>query len=236
MAILGRASTCIVAKARCDLQRPACSRCSSRNQPCVYVRPARTTASHDDAPTANSDSATSVNHGVASACSIVNPELGINTEAIRLDDPNTGTYQDCTTGLISLPGPTRSINCGGHLFPSDSVDSSDATPSSESGFNSTYPICGTAGTHTADSRYGSLEAQLDFDSSSPGASVNISVTPRENFGYLQLAPFELQAFCPEPPIITTATDDIEEIEPWVLALASKHITPDPPRLVEHSGV
>ncbi|KAI1358236.1 hypothetical protein F5Y08DRAFT_322319 [Xylaria arbuscula] len=223
--------TCIVAKARCDLQRPTCSRCSSRNQPCVYMRPARVTTSHDDISTANSDSVTSANHGLAPVCGIVQPDLSISTEAIRLDGPNTGTYQDCGTDFAGLQGPTVSIHCGGHLFPSESVDTSDATSSSESGFHSTYSGCGTTGTHA---RYESLEAQIGLDNSSPSDGVNVPITP-ENFGYLQLAPFDLQSFCPKPPIITTATDDSEEIEPWVLALAAKNITPDPQGLVEHSA-
>ncbi|KAJ3578744.1 hypothetical protein NPX13_g1821 [Xylaria arbuscula] len=196
------------------------------------MRPARVTTSHDDISTANSDSVTSANHGLAPVCGIVQPDLSISTEAIRLDGPNTGTYQDCGTDFAGLQGPTVSIHCGGHLFPSESVDTSDATSSSESGFHSTYSGCGTTGTHA---RYESLEAQIGLDNSSPSDGVNVPITP-ENFGYLQLAPFDLQSFCPKPPIITTATDDSEEIEPWVLALAAKNITPDPQGLVEHSEV
>ncbi|KAH9885512.1 hypothetical protein F4778DRAFT_505289 [Xylariomycetidae sp. FL2044] len=34
---------CTTAKARCDLQRPSCSRCLHRGNPCVYVRPVKPT-------------------------------------------------------------------------------------------------------------------------------------------------------------------------------------------------
>lgn len=153
---------------------------------------------------------------------------------------DVGTYLDCGTDFTSLSG---CLVPG--LFPPDSTDVSDATPSSGSGSGSGYHAvysCSTASTHTApcnshhsESPFdaGSLDVQLDLDSS-PGIHTDLSVALRETFGDgMRLLPGEVGS---SSTIETTGTADVEEIEPWILALAAKPILHDPPALVEHSGM
>ncbi|KAI0424086.1 hypothetical protein F5Y09DRAFT_325406 [Xylaria sp. FL1042] len=232
--------TCIVAKARCDLQRPACSRCNSRNIPCAYARPAKTITSQDCPSTSNSDSVANAN---VDLCGLITPDINLDTEAINIagSDTNVSAYMGCDADFTSLSGAGPPHNClVPELFPSGSVDTSDATASSESGFHSTYstyPICGTTSTpathhphnhHSVGSCTESLETQLDLDSSSPRVDINLPVVSREDLGYVS-------PFCPAPTLPTTAAPDTDEIEPWILALAGKAIFPDSPRLVEHSA-
>ncbi|KAI0902913.1 hypothetical protein F4823DRAFT_344216 [Ustulina deusta] len=235
---------CIVSKARCDLQRPTCSRCDSRNVSCAYVRPARTITSGDFAPTTDPDSVTRANLSLASGCSLVSPELDLDTEVINTagSDTSVRAYLDCGAGSMSLSGSGPPHNClVPELFPFGSVDTPDATSSSESGFHSAYLICGTTSTHATQSHHnagscgGSLEAQLDLDNSGSGVDINLPVAPRGNLRYLQLVPDEVDSFPPEPTTTTTMAPDADEIEPWILALAAREIMPDPPRLVEHSA-
>ncbi|KAI1277922.1 hypothetical protein F5Y07DRAFT_362053 [Xylaria sp. FL0933] len=231
---------CIVAKARCDLLRPACSRCNSRDIPCAYTRPVNNVASQDGASTANSGSAASANAGLTSGC---DPDMHLDSEVINIagSDTNVTDYMGCDADFTSLSVAGPSHNClVPELFPSGSVDTSDATASSESGFHSaylTYPTCSTTSTpithnphshHSVGSCSGSLETQLDIDSSSPGVDINVPTASRENLDYVH-------SFCPGPLTPATGAHDAEEIEPWIIALAGRNISPDSPRLVEHSA-
>ncbi|KAI0459162.1 hypothetical protein F5B21DRAFT_457425 [Xylaria acuta] len=222
---------CVEAKARCDLKRPTCSRCDVRSIPCAYPRPARTA-------TTNSGSGRNANSGPASECGLVDPRLGLDAGAATIADTDAAvsTYLDCGTDFTSFSG---CLVPG--LFPPDLTDVSDATPSSGSGFHAVYSTsCSTASTHTApctshhsDSPFdaGSLDVQLDLDSS-PGLNADLPVAPRGNFGDgTRLLLDEVDSFSATE---TTAPTDAKEIEPWILALATKSIKHDPPALVQHS--
>ncbi|KAI1422016.1 hypothetical protein F5Y12DRAFT_765194 [Xylaria sp. FL1777] len=232
---------CIIAKSRCDLQRPECSRCNSRNIPCAYARPARAMGSRDYGHTVNSDSVTSANRDLDSGCSLINPELSLtaNATTIAASDTSGTAYADCVANFTSLPSAGPAHNClVPDLFQSGPVDILDATSSSESAFHSAYSSCGTTGTHathntqghhSTGSCSGTLEAQLELDSGSPGVGVNPAATPREILGYVD-------SFCPKLMTTSAATPDAAvAIDPWILSLAAKPLLPDPPCLVEHSA-
>ncbi|RYC62697.1 hypothetical protein CHU98_g3496 [Xylaria longipes] len=226
-------SNCVEAKARCDLKRPACSRCDVRSIPCVYPRLARTAAT-DTGPVPKAHS------GLASECSLVDPRLDLDAGAVTIADADAdvGTYLDCESDFTGLSGCLVP-----ELFHPDSTDVSDATPSSGSGFHAVYSTsCSTVGTHTppcnSNSHHsvspfgaGSLDVQLDLDSS-PGIDADLPVVLREDFGYgTRLLLDDVDSFSATG---TTATTDPKEIDPWILALAAKPIVPDPPALLEHS--
>ncbi|KAI0554071.1 hypothetical protein F4679DRAFT_529369 [Xylaria curta] len=218
---------CVEAKARCDLKRPTCSRCDARSVPCAYPRSARPPATDS-----GSGSAPNTNPGSASECGLVDPRLGLDTGAVAIggSDADLSPFPDCGADFTNLSGCLVP-----ELFTSDS---SDATPSSGSGFHAAYSTsCSTTSTHippcNSNSPFitGSLDVQLDLDSS-PGADTDLPVALRECSGNgATLLSDEVDLFSatePLPPM------DAKEIEPWMLALAAKPIKQDPPALVEHS--
>ncbi|KAI0187584.1 hypothetical protein EV127DRAFT_436230 [Xylaria flabelliformis] len=221
---------CVEAKARCDLKRPICSRCDIRSIPCAYPRSARP-------PATNSGSVPDINPGSASECGLVDPCLGLDTGAATIGgaDADLGTFPDCGADFTNLSGCLVP-----DLFPSDSTDVSDATPSSGSGFHAAYSTsCSTANTHIPCNNHhsnspfnaGSMDVQLDLDSS-PGADTDLPVALREGSSNgAQLLSDEVDLFSATEPL---APMDTKEIEPWMLALAAKPIRQDPPVLVEHS--
>ncbi|KAI0540314.1 hypothetical protein GGR58DRAFT_461637 [Xylaria digitata] len=234
---------CIAAKARCDLQRPGCSRCNSRGIPCAYARPPRIIGRRECPPTANSGSVPNAGTDLAAACDLVDPQLDLDARAVTL----TGTYTnvsslECGTDFTSLPrtGPaTHGCLVPDHQFPSDSVTTADATPGSETGFPTVFSTsCNTVSIYAGHNTYshdsassyaGSLEVQLDIDSGSPEVDLNLPVILRENFEDVQPVPEDSG-----PTTTTTTAVNGEDIEPWILALAAKPGIPDPPALVEHS--
>ncbi|KAI1758135.1 hypothetical protein F4782DRAFT_476710 [Xylaria castorea] len=220
---------CVEAKARCDLKRPICSRCDVRNIPCAFPCSVRAT-------TTNSGSVANTDPGPAPECGLVDPHLDLDTGAATTGgaDVGLGTYPDCGTDFINFSGCLVP-----QLFPSNPTNVSDATPSSGSGFHAAYSTsCSTASTlippcnsHHSPFNAGSLDVQLDVDSS-PGVDTDLPVALRESYGDVaRLLPDEVDLFSATEP---TATMDTKEIEPWMLALAARTITQDPPALVEHS--
>ncbi|KAI0520742.1 hypothetical protein F5B22DRAFT_50341 [Xylaria bambusicola] len=176
-----------------------------------------------------------MNHERVSGVSVVNPELEIAPGAINVAEIDACSYLDCGADFASLSGSA--------LLASSSTDTSDVRSNCDSGFSSAYSIGGTTSTYTVDRHYSAgsctedLEAQLNLNSGSPGAGGDIPATPAGNFGYLHLQPNEVHTFCPGAATIATPpmTENGEEIEPWILALAGKNIMPDSPGLVEHSA-
>ncbi|KAI0970477.1 hypothetical protein F4678DRAFT_472969 [Xylaria arbuscula] len=233
--------TCIVAKARCDLQRPTCSRCNSRNIPCEYARPARAAASRDCPSTASSDSATSPDLGLPTACNFAaDPELSLDTEAINIagSDTNVGAYLDCGADFPSLSRAGPPHNClVPELFPSCSIEESGSASRSESGVHSAYPVCGATSAHATHNAHNhhdagscarSLGSQPALDSCSPRSDINLPIDTRGELGYVDF-------ICRRPTAAPPKPLGSEAIDPWILALAAKTIVPDPPRLVEHSA-
>ncbi|TGJ83588.1 hypothetical protein E0Z10_g5166 [Xylaria hypoxylon] len=224
----------LAAKARCDLQRPECTRCNSRSVACAYSRPPRITGRRECSPTTNSDSVRGADTGPASTCGLIDPQLNLDTHAVTIADRDAGisSFLDCGADFTSLSGTGPGINncLVPDLFPSDSVDTLDATPSSEVGFHAVYSTsCSTPSTHTAYNTHschsagsctGSLEVQPDIDISSPEDDLENVRPALQDSG---------------PATTTVATPNVEEIDPWILALAAKHMEPDAPALIEHSA-
>ncbi|KAI3324305.1 hypothetical protein HD806DRAFT_494690 [Xylariaceae sp. AK1471] len=234
---------CIAAKARCDLQRPACSRCNSRDNPCVYIRPARTMG--EQHPAINSGPLSNANSDSASGGRTLDPRIN-DTEAVTIADADTNgsTYLDYGTDFTGLSGLGSGIRgCSiPDLFPSGSFHTSDANPSSGSGFPTFYSTSpSTTRTHatpntqshgSTSSYAGSLDVQMDLDSNNAEADADLPLVPRANLENVQLVPDEVDSFS-GLATTTEATAD-EEVEPWILALAAKQILPHAPELVEHS--
>jgi hypothetical protein len=235
--------SCIFAKARCDLQRPACSRCDTRDIPCVYARPVRTVGRQEPAPTttSNSGSAPDANSGLGPGYGpAAPPQPNLDTGRVNIADADRDvtSYLGCGAGFVDLPTPESAIHSCllPELFPSASADPADATPNSGQGFDPVYATsCSTPSTHAAPNTHshhsaspyaGSLEAPIDLDGSSPAVDVDLCVIPQGNLGGMRSGGDSWPAITPE----------VGEIEPWMLALAAKPITPDPPCLVEHSGM
>ncbi|KAI1132855.1 hypothetical protein F5Y10DRAFT_170911 [Nemania abortiva] len=240
--------SCIFAKARCDLQRPACSRCDGRNIACVYARPVRIAGRQEPAPTdtttttnSGSDSVRDTNSGLASGYTPAAPQPSLDTGEVTIADVgrDVAAYLDCGTGFAELhdSGPAIHDCPLLDLFSSGPIDTSEATPSSGACFDTVYSTsCSTTSTHatpitdshqSASPYSGRLTAQLDLDSSSPGLNADLCVIPHANIG-------GVDSVADSWPTAAGQTPDVPDIEPWILALAAKPIRPDPPGLVEHS--
>ncbi|KAI0097257.1 hypothetical protein GGR51DRAFT_541572 [Nemania sp. FL0031] len=255
--------SCICAKARCDLQRPACSRCDGRSIPCVYARPVRIagrqepTATTATTTTTTTTTTATTNSGSDGSVRDANSELvcglppvapqpclgsigtGTGPVTIAETDRDVAAYLGCASDFTGLSGSSASAihnRLIPDLFPSSLANTSDATPGSGTCFDTVYSTSSTAASihaahnahshHCPNSHAGSLDTQLDVDSSSPTANTDLSVILQADLG-------GVGSVADSWPT-TGETTDIEEIEPWILALAAKSIRPDPPGLVEHS--
>ncbi|KAI0408477.1 hypothetical protein F4802DRAFT_594408 [Xylaria palmicola] len=234
--------SCVVAKARCDLRRPVCSRCGSRSVPCTYSRPAR------NATTANSGSAPDAGPGLLTGCALpgldLDPDAG--AQAIADADAGVSAYLDCGADFTGLPGPESTIHecLVSDLFPPGPADVSDATPTSEPGLHAAYPTPGgtsstctaapyTLSGHSTSPYGGSLDGQLDSDSS-PGVHADPPLVLRDSLEDMPLLLDDTDSFSPTP-IGTAPAPGAEEIEPWILELAAKSVKPDPLTVVGHSS-
>lgn len=195
---------CITAKSRCDLQRPACSRCESRGIPCAYVRPVRTVGRREDVPTVSSGSVVDANSGLRCQHSLVGTHLGnLRTEArvgagVGVEeqamtraaaDEIVSAYLSCEAEFMSLPGSRKAVHAclGAGLLPSDSVGASDDMMRSEPGFDAAYSTSSrsTNGIHTTPHTHshhsagfcaGGLDVRLDLDSGNSGVDIDLPVT------------------------------------------------------------
>lgn len=245
-------SNCIAAKARCDLRRPSCSRCESRNIPCAYARPAPADPTDRPAPL-YADNSGSVprartntdNSGAGNfppGCGLVSPQLSLELEALMGTDAAATTtttvvpyidYASAGFTNISDVGPTLYSCSVPEIF---RCDMSGATTVSGPGFDSIYsnPRGHYSGASANASSYAesSLDVRLGLDSgndSSPGADTDASADRLPATGEGR------DSFSGGHSTDTTPPGE-EDLAPWVLALADKTITPDPPTLVEHSGM
>ncbi|KAI0875725.1 hypothetical protein GGS24DRAFT_275244 [Hypoxylon argillaceum] len=232
--------SCIIAKARCDLQRPTCSRCSTRNVQCVYARPVRTVGCQEPAPTAATGNSGSANSGLGSGYAPAAPQPSLlhagGAVAIVDADRDVAAYLDCGAEFAALPGSEEEIQCS--LLPDLFTSSGPAAiADATSGFEVVYSTsCSTPSTHAAPNTHShhsassyaeSLDPQLGLDSSSsPAIDDDLCVIQQAaNFGVVRSV---------ANSGLTNTSSDVGEIEPWMLALAAKPIPPDPPCLVEHS--
>lgn len=236
---------CIGAKARCDLRRPFCSRCESRNITCAYSRPApadnnRPTPLYAD----NSGSVprTADNSGTAAnfpGCGLVSSQLSLELEALASTDTTVVPYLDYASSnltSISDAGPALYSCSVPEIF---QCDMAGATTLSGPGFDSIYSnSCGhydSASASASASSYAEsgLDARLALDNgnsndSSPGADTNSSADR------LPVSGEGGKTFSGGHSTDTTQSGE-EDLAPWILALADRTITPDLPRLVEHSA-
>ncbi|KAI0419389.1 hypothetical protein F5X98DRAFT_372798 [Xylaria grammica] len=233
-------NNCIAAKARCDLQRPECSRCGSRNVPCAYARPPRIIGSKECPPTTNS--VPNADPGPVSACGLVDPRLNFDTQAAASasTDPGVNSFLGCGTDFTGLPGTELALDgcLVPGLFTSGSGDTSDATPSSEAAFHAVYSTsCSSTSAHTAHNTHShhsagscaeSLEAQLDLNSNSPEVDLSLPVVLRNLVDEQPVSEDSGSAST------TAATPGVDETDPWLMALATRPGIPDPPALIEHS--
>ncbi|KAI0200928.1 hypothetical protein F4808DRAFT_145715 [Astrocystis sublimbata] len=214
-------SHCVKAKARCDLKRPVCSRCEDRGVACVYSRPPRHSLTNSP-PTSNSEL-------VAPSPSINAGAVGAETLAVSDED----AYLHC--------GP----DLAGFFVPADSADVSDTTPSSGSGFASTYSTsASTAGTHTApcnsrhgDSSFGveSLNVQLDLDCSTEPTVLQEHLVDETRLLSNGVGSFATTGSTPESTAESASAPHAREIDEWIMALAARTTEQiDPPELVDHS--
>ncbi|KAI1827027.1 hypothetical protein F4861DRAFT_536502 [Xylaria intraflava] len=216
---------CIVAKTRCDLQRPTCSRCDARNIRCAYARPASTTRTVNPGSTPNSNS------GLVSSCSLADLQSNINTAASTVAGAATDVgYLNGGPDFADLLGSVPAIHdCVDlSLFPTGSVDGSNDTPSSDPGFHTAYlTSCITTGTYVAS--VGSLDTQLKLDSGSSGWDAGIPVGPPPDHRDTPPEPDNAESFS---RTTTTPTDTSAELS--VLPVLPKPARPDSSWFVNNS--
>ncbi|KAI1437054.1 hypothetical protein GGR50DRAFT_137494 [Xylaria sp. CBS 124048] len=151
---------CIVAKTRCDLQRPTCSRCDARNIRCAYARPASATRA------VNPGSTLATNSGLVSSCSLAGLQAGLNAAITTVPGAATEVAylsggSDFTDLLGPVPGAIHGCVELDHFFPTVPVDASNATPNSDPGFHSAFLApCMPNGL------YGPLDIQLKLGNTS----------------------------------------------------------------------
>ncbi|KAI1118398.1 hypothetical protein F5Y14DRAFT_447271 [Nemania sp. NC0429] len=235
---------CTSAKSRCDLQRPACSRCEARGVPCAYVRPARTVGCREDASTVSPGSVPDANSrpgcerglagsqpgnlcAEAEAQAQAQAQAGAQAEAeaqamtLVAADETVGAYLDCEGDFTSLSRPGRGAihACGeAGLFPSGSAGAPDVMSRPEPGFEPVYPTsCGEDNTHTTPHAYGHHSA----GSCAEGVDVRLD---------LDISNFEALAdiHFAGSSVHTNATDVRDGFDPFSLCSQTKMVlTPTP---------
>lgn len=255
---------CISAKSRCDLQRPACSRCESRGVPCAYVRPVRTIGHHqEDVATVGSGSVLDANSGLGCEHGLVDSQLdhlcaesgaqpGAQAEAeahavnVAAADAIVSAYLDREPEFTGLSRSGKADHAC-PVFPSAAAGASDAMPRSEPGFEPPYSTsCSTDSAHTTPHTYSHHSAgscgpdvRLDLDSNNSGLGTDLSAACNSihtNFTDVQFPSGGVDSFslCPQTITAETLMSDSEEIETWMRALAARPIAP--PSLLNHRGM
>ncbi|KAI1263186.1 hypothetical protein F5Y18DRAFT_132184 [Xylariaceae sp. FL1019] len=222
-------SNCTNAKARCDLQRPSCSRCISRDTTCDYIRPTRT-VNRALQPVFTSNSEVEPNQNQDSGLTPLPDQTltGLGPVQSHVDTPTTiGGYSDFPLDFRFIR-PTESTNRLAkqgfypralpsvqtdlvHEVTESSPSSSHTTPRQSHGNSNRTTVY-------TDSYY--IPSHTAADTSKPP-------TPGSD---------ERDVFICRQSVLNGNPEAEEEVEPWILALAARPANPDPVAVVNHSAL
>ncbi|KAI2636612.1 hypothetical protein GGS21DRAFT_489367 [Xylaria nigripes] len=206
---------CVDAKSRCDLQRPSCSRCHSRNIPCVYARAASTSGEH----TTDSGSTLSTNSDIVSVSGLADHWSNLHPAEATLAGTSAtdmSAYADDSTYFTEFSGslPVIHDNVGMNFFSCGPVGAANGATGPVSGFPTAYLVSIPPGPHTVD---GNPDFQCGFDS-------NVFFSNNESDeADLSLA-----------PITTDAAPENEESGSWPSTLMSRSISASPLQFIKNS--